>query len=116
MAHTKSRSTHAQHSVDYKDFTKGALARMLAEAHAAQKHDQLPLHKRKSLAVESEDDADKEHEAMESVDYEATEDREDRADLVEKTRPGNAPKVTPDDLPRSVVAKHSKSHRKNKKG
>lgn len=110
MAHKNAEPKQAHHRVDYKDFTKGALARMLAEAHASQKHDQLPLHKRKSLAVASEDDAE------DSVDNEATEDREDRADLVEKTRPGNAPEVTADDLPRSVVAKHSKSSRKIKKG
>jgi hypothetical protein len=86
--------------VEYKDFTKAALARMLAEADAGQRFASMPIHKRR-LATEDEDEDDDE------MSKEADADREARADLAESTRPGNAPPVDPSDLPRIVSKRYS---------
>lgn len=92
--------------VEYKDFTKAALARMLAEADAGQRFASMPLHQRR-LATEDEDEDDDE------MSKEADEDREARADLADSTRPGNAPPVDPSDMPRAVSKRYA-SKKKNK--
>jgi len=107
MPHGKEDSSSTGRVVEYKDFTKAALARMLAEADAGQRFASMPLHKRR-LATEDGDDDD-------SMTEEADEDREARADLVEKTRPGNAPDVMPDDLPRNVVKRYAEKPKKKGK-
>jgi hypothetical protein len=71
---------------------------------------QMPLHKRKGARRHEEDAPD------EDDDY-ADQDRKDRADLVDKTRPGNAPKVTPEDFPSNAMPPLPKkpSYKKAKK-
>lgn len=56
---------------------------------------QLPSAKRKQAMAEME--------LMDDDDEEAERDREERADLVEQTRPGNAPKVTAEDIPAQAL-------------
>ena len=107
MQHDKEEKYEQKRVVEYKDFTKAALARMLAEADAGQKFASMPLHKR-MLATEEGDDED-------SMSEEADEDREARADLVEKTRPGNAPDITAEDLPRNVVKRYAEKPKKKGK-
>lgn len=90
--------------VNYGDFTKTALARMLAEADAGQRFSSLPIHQRR-LATEDEDDDD------DDMSKEADEDREARADLADSTRPGNAPEIKPDDMPRVVSKRYASKKR-----
>lgn len=83
----------------YKAFTKSALIEMLEEASAGQRYSELPLHMRR-MADEDDDEDDEMTKA-------ADKDREDRADLADSTRPGNAPDTKPEDYPRAVSKKYA---------
>lgn len=107
MSSHKEEKSSTGRVVEYKDFTKAALARMLAEADAGQRFASMPLHKRR-LATEDDDEDD-------SMTEEADADRESRANLVESTRPGNAPPISPDDLPRNVVKRYAEKPKKKGK-
>lgn len=69
---------------------------------------QMPSAKRRQAMAEMElmDDDD---------DEEAERDREERANLVEQTRPGNAPKVTADDIPAQALKNAKKGPPLSKK-
>lgn len=95
-----------QRVVKYEDFTKAALARMLAEADAGARFSSMPIHKRR-LAVEDEDD-DEDDEMTKAADQ----DREERAELADKTRPGNAPETTPEDMPAAVSKRYGGKKKK----
>jgi hypothetical protein len=106
MPSKKEQPSSPSRVVEYKDFTKAALARMLAEADAGARFAAMPLHKRR-LATEDDDEDDE-------MTQEADEDRVARADLVETTRPGNAPEVDEEDLPRNVVKRYAEKPKKGR--
>lgn len=83
----------------YRSFTKTALVKMLEEADAGSRYSSMPIHKRR-MATEDEEDGDDE------MSKEADEDREARADLADSTRPGNAPPISPEDMPRAVSKRY----------
>lgn len=91
----------AHHIIGPEDLTKSAAVRLLKEAWMTHREGQKPMHQRSGVAVEKhpgEDESPEEH----YHETQADEDREARADLVDQTRPGNAPKITADDLPKPV--------------
>lgn len=81
-----------------------AMDKMLKDAMSKESIRQLPLHKRKKARQEQEEEEEDEDDKY------ADEDRKARADLVETTRPGNAPEITPDDLPAAVLPKKKPSY------
>jgi len=85
--------------ITFTTLTPDAMDRMLKDVASNEAVRQLPLHKRKKAREEKEDDEEDEDDKY------AEDDRKARADLVEATRPGNAPEVTPADLPSLAMPK-----------
>lgn len=87
--------------IDFKILTPDAMTRLLKDSVKKQSIMSLPLHRRRKAdaLVEDEEEAAEPDPHTDAAD----EDREHRADLVEETRPGNAPLVTSEDFKRGTM-------------
>ena len=87
--------------IDFNDLE--SLHGLIKQAHGNARLRQMPIHKRGKARLEME--SKKENEAEDFDDDAAEEDRIKRVDLVEQTRPGNAPLVTAEDFSPSALPK-----------
>lgn len=92
--------------INFEDLTEDATRRLLKEVVMRDSVRQMPLHKRKkTLARESAEDEEDERAEEDEDEKDADRDREERANLVETYRPGNAPEMTAEDFAENSLPK-----------